>query len=179
LFFTDPDRVPDPVRVAERLPRGAGVVYRAFGAADAVSEGGRLARVCRRRGLVLFVGADPRLAARLGAAGVHLPQRLSGRAGTIRALRQRYLVTAAVHDLASALTARRAGAEALVVSPVFASRSPSAGRPLGPRALAALIREAGAPAYALGGVNARTVGALARTGALGVAAVEALVEGGA
>jgi thiamine-phosphate pyrophosphorylase len=176
FLFTDPGRTPDPAAAAARLPHGAGVVYRAFGAADALVEGARLASVCRRRGLVLLVGADPALAARLGAAGVHLPQRLAGRAGTIRALRQRYLVTAAAHGRASALIARRAGVEALVVSPVFPSRSPSAGRPLGARALASLIREVKIPVYALGGVNARSVRALSRTGAIGVAAVEALMN---
>lgn len=178
LLFTDPGRTPDPAGAAERLPRGAGVVYRAFGAADAPTEGARLAGVCRRKGVILIVGADPSLAARLGAAGVHLPQRLAGRAGTVRALRRRYLVTAAAHGLASALVARRAGVEALVVSPVFPSRSPSAGRPLGARALASLIREVKIPVYALGGVDARTVRALSRTGAIGVAAVEALIERG-
>ncbi|HEY2177751.1 MAG TPA: thiamine phosphate synthase, partial [Caulobacteraceae bacterium] len=171
---TDPSRTPDPAGIAERLPRGAGVVYRAFGAPDALAVGRRLAAVCRRRGLVLLVGADPCLAARLGADGVHLPRRLAGRAGTIRALRGRFLITAAAHGLPAALVARRAGARALIVSPIFPSRSPSAGRPMGPRALAALIRQARAPVYALGGVDARTVSALTNTGAIGAAAVEAL-----
>ncbi|HEY2177706.1 MAG TPA: thiamine phosphate synthase, partial [Caulobacteraceae bacterium] len=49
LFFTDPSRTPDPAGIAERLPRGAGVVYRAFGAPDALAVGRRLAAVCRRR----------------------------------------------------------------------------------------------------------------------------------
>ena len=39
FFFTDPIRTPDPARILTRLPRGAGVVYRAFGAADAVAQG--------------------------------------------------------------------------------------------------------------------------------------------
>jgi thiamine-phosphate pyrophosphorylase len=174
LLFTDPVRTPDPVATAERLPRGCGVVFRAFGARDALGQGRALAKVCRRRGLILLVGADTRLAARLDADGIHLPERLSRRAGAIRALRARFLVTAAAHDLPAALTARRAGAQALVISPVFASNSPSAGRPIGARALARLVRMAGAPAYALGGVNARTARALGSTGAAGLAAIEAL-----
>jgi thiamine-phosphate pyrophosphorylase len=173
LLFTDPTRTPDPVAAAARLPRGCGVVFRPFGAANALHQGRALAKVCRRRGLVLLVGADPRLAARMNADGVHLPQRLSGRAGTIRALRTRFLVTAAAHDFPAALRARRAGVHALVISPVFASNSPSAGRPIGPRALARIARLAGAPAFALGGVNARTARALKHTGAIGLAAVEA------
>jgi thiamine-phosphate pyrophosphorylase len=176
LFFTDPVRTPDPVAVAERLPRGAAVVFRTFGRDGALEQGRALLRICRRRSLMLIVGADASLAARLGADGVHLPQRLAGRAGDIRALRSRFLVTVAAHDLPAALVARRCGADALVVSPIFRSRSPSAGRPIGPRGLAAMIRCVGAPAYALGGVNVATVRTLAHTGAIGVAAVEALIE---
>jgi thiamine-phosphate pyrophosphorylase len=74
------------------------------------------------------------------------------------------------------LRARRAGVDAIVVSPVFASASPSAGRPMGARAFAVLVREARLPVYALGGVNAGTARALPRSGAAGLAAIEALNE---
>jgi thiamine-phosphate pyrophosphorylase len=176
LLFTDPARTPRPEGAAARLPRGCGVVYRAFGAPDAVRRGHALAKVCRRRGLVFIVGADPALAARLGADGVHLPERLSRRAGAIRALRRRFMVTAAAHGLPAALAARRAGVPAVIVSPIFPSLSPSAGRPLGRFALAAIVRAVGGPVYALGGVNARTVRSLGLTGAAGIAGVEALVS---
>ncbi len=174
LFFTDPARTPDPAAAMARLPRGAGVVYRAFGAPDADVVGRRLARIAARRGLVLLVGADARLAARIGAAGVHLPERLAGQAGAIRRRRPAWLVTCAAHSAAAIALASRAGAHAAVVSPVFPSASPSAGRPLGPVRFAALVRAARLPVYALGGVNARTARRLAGTRAAGLAAVEAL-----
>jgi thiamine-phosphate pyrophosphorylase len=176
LLFTDPERTPDPAVVAGRLPRGAGVVFRAFGAPDAIEQGRRLARVCRQRGLALFVGADADLARRLGAEGVHLPQRLAARAGVNRALCRRFAVTAAAHDLPAALRAHRAGVQGLVISPVFPSRSPSAGQPLGPMALARLVRQARVPVYALGGVNAQNARALGLSGVAGLAAVEALMR---
>jgi thiamine-phosphate pyrophosphorylase len=174
LLFTDPARTPDAAATARQLPRGAGVVYRAFGAADAIEKGQALASVCRRRGLILLVGADPALAVRLGADGVHLPERLTFRAGQIRALGRRFRITAAAHSLAAARRASIAGVDVVVLSPVFPSRSPSAGRPLGPFVLARIVQGAGAPVYALGGVNARTGRRLKLTGAAGLAAVEAL-----
>jgi thiamine-phosphate pyrophosphorylase len=176
LLFTDPLRTPDPIAAASRLPRGCGVVFRPFGAASALDQGHALAKVCRRRGLILLVGADANLAARLKADGLHLPQRLAGRAGAIRAWRDRFLVTAAAHDAPAALRARRAGAAALVISPVFESRSPSAGRPIGPLALARWVRAVGGPVYALGGVSVTTARALGMTGVVGLAAIEALAE---
>ncbi|MEP6968037.1 MAG: thiamine phosphate synthase [Pseudomonadota bacterium] len=175
LFFTDPVRTPRPERTIALLPRGAGVVFRAFGASDAEAQGRSLARQARRRGLVFLVGADAGLAVRLAADGVHLPQSLARRAGAIRALHRRFLVTAAAHDLPAALAAGRAGVDAIVVSPIFPSASPSAGRPLGPRALAVLARRAGLPTYALGGVDAVTVRGLKHAGAVGVAAIGGLI----
>lgn len=168
LFFTDPQRTPDPVAIAQRLPRGTGIVYRAFGAADAVEIGRRLAAVARRRGLVLLVGADPRLAAAIGAHGLHLPERLAHQARRLR--RRGWIVTAAAHSLGAARAAR--GADAVVVSPLFASNSRSAGRPLGATRFAALVRAAGRPVYGLGGITAATARRLAGSGAIGLAAVE-------
>ena len=159
-----------------RLPRGAAVVYRSFGAPDAVAAGRRLARLAHRRGLVILAGADPRLAAAIGADGVHLPERLCRLAVGIRRGRPRWLVTAAAHSRAAVVTARRAGADAAFASPVFDSRSASAGHPLGGVRFAALVTGAGLPVYALGGVNAATARRLTRSGAAGLAAVEALTD---
>ena len=172
LFFTDPDRTPMPETVIERLPAGAAVVFRTFGRADVEARGEALARLARRRRVRFFVGADGGLARRLKAGGVHLPQRLAGRTGEVQVLRARFWVTAAAHDLPSALRAASSGVDAIVLSPIFPSASPSAGRPIGVRRLAALTRAVGVPVYALGGVNSATVRNLKRTGVAGLAAIE-------
>ncbi len=176
LFLTDPQRTPHPERDAEGLPCGSAVVFRAFGAPDAVAQGWRLRAVTRRRGLVLLVGADPGLARAIGADGVHLPERLAHRAGALRRSRPGWIVTAAAHDEAAVRRARRAGAQAVLVSPVFESASASAGRPMGVLRFAALVRRAGLPVYALGGIDAGTAQRLTSTGAAGVAAVSALIR---
>jgi thiamine-phosphate pyrophosphorylase len=151
------------------------MVYRAFGAVEAITIGRRLVRLARRRGVKFFVGADSALAVAVGADGVHLPERLAHRPGVNRRLGRRFVVTAAAHGLPAILRANRSAIDAIVLSPVFPSASPSAGRPLGPRRFAVLARAAGAPVYALGGVDAVTARRLRRSGAIGVAAVSALV----
>jgi thiamine-phosphate pyrophosphorylase len=171
LYFTDPHRTPDLTEVITNLPRGCGVVYRAFGARTAVSEGRALIKIARRRGLVFFVGADAGLAARLGADGVHLPERAAGRAGDNQTLKRRFWLSAAAHNERAVIRARAAGVEAIVLSAVFPSDSPSAGRPMGVFAFARLARLAQLPAYALGGVNYKTIKLLRGTSAIGAAAV--------
>ena len=72
-FLTDPKRVTHPERILAQLPVGFGVIYRHFGAKDRFAVGARLARICRRRRLVLLVSADPLLAQRIRADGLHWP----------------------------------------------------------------------------------------------------------
>lgn len=177
LFFTDPQRTPDALALAARLPRGCGVVLRLFGAADSLAQAQAFARLAKRRGLILLIGADAALARRAGAAGVHLPQRAAGQAGRLRLEHPDWIITAAAHDLAAARRALRAGADAAVASPVFASNSPSAGRPLGVETLGRWIRSAGGPIYALGGIDGGNAQRLIRTGIVGVAAVDAVAQG--
>jgi thiamine-phosphate pyrophosphorylase len=172
LFFTDPVRTPDPEALAEHLPRGAAIVFRTFGAADAPARGARLMAIAGRRGLKLLIGADDGLARRLGAHGVHLPERLAHRARRLKAGHPRWIVTAAAHSQTGARRGLAAGADAVVISAVFPSRSASAGTAIGPVRLAGLVRGLGGPAYGLGGINNKTARRLADAGLVGLAAVD-------
>ena len=174
LFFTDPGRVSNPEAVAERLPAGSGIVFRAFGAEDAVDQGRRLRAIADARGLLLLAGAHPSLAEGIGADGVHMPEARVAELPRLRAEHARWLITVAAHDVVAVQAGQRAGADAIVVSPVFASNSPSAGEPLGIEGLKALVAATDLPVYALGGVRARTVTQLIGSGIVGIAAVEAL-----
>ena len=174
LFFTDGARTPDPEAIAGRLPKGAGIVYRAFGARHAEAQGRRLAAIAQSRRLTLLAGADPELARAIGARGVHLPERLAQRARPLKTANPGWVVTAAAHSLRAARAALAAGADAVVVSTAFESRSPSAGRPLGPVRLALLARAAGGPVYALGGITDKNARRLAGLRLVGLAAVDAL-----
>jgi thiamine-phosphate pyrophosphorylase len=177
MFFTDPERTPDPEAIARTLPPGAAIVFRHFGAAEAEAQARRLLAIARGRGLLLLIGADSALAARIGADGVHLPERLTAQAQRLR--RPGWLVTAAAHSPAAVARARQAGVDAAVVSAIFPSRSPSAGAPIGPIRLALLARTTPLPLYALGGLNNKTARRLRDAGLVGLAAVDALKPDGA
>ncbi|MGZ3273983.1 MAG: thiamine phosphate synthase [Caulobacteraceae bacterium] len=173
ILVTDPDRTPDPIALAERLPKGCGVIFRGFGRKGAGKTARRLAAVARRRGLVLLIGAD---AVRVKGAGAHLPERMAYRAGVMKRSRPGALVTVAAHSLQALIRARKGGADAALLSTVFESRSPSAGQPLGAVRFAALVRQAGLPVYALGGVKTKNAPRLRGSGAAGLAMVEGLAK---
>jgi thiamine-phosphate pyrophosphorylase len=180
FFMTDPKRTPDPVSIVARLPAGWGVIYRHFGAADRVAVGARLARICRQQRLVLLVSADPKLARRIGADGVHWPQaRLSARR---RQPGQQpgspgLIETASAHSRRALVAAWRNGVDAVIVSTVFASHSATAAAPMGVLRFRGMARASPLPVYALGGIGADTAGRIfngARTQIAGWAAVEAI-----
>ena len=173
LFFTDPRRTPRPWETAARLPPGAAVVFRAFGAADARDTAARLREVTARRGVLLLIGRDSELAETTGADGVHLPERALAEAPTLAGLRPDWRLTGAAHGVEAFTLA--AGLEALVLSPVFAVGGPSGARPaLGVAGFSALARQAPVPVYALGGLDGGTAGALVGSGACGLAGVSAV-----
>lgn len=173
IFVTDPDRTPDPAAVAARLPAGSGVIYRSFGATNALEQARSLAGVARERGLVLLIGADQDLAQAVGAAGVHLPERDLARAASLTAGHPDWIVTGAAHSLEAARLAEEFGCDAVLASTVFASASASAGPPMGALAFSDLVAAAPLPVYALGGVNVKTARELVSSGAAGFAMVEA------
>jgi thiamine-phosphate pyrophosphorylase len=173
-FMTDPKRTPQPESIAANLPAGFGVIYRHFGGKDRFAVGERLARICRRRRLMLLVSADPKLARSIGADGVHWPEaRLRGVRGS-----RDMVETASAHSRSGIARANRLGVNAVILSTIFAGKSSSAGKPMGPLRFARICAQAPLPVYALGGVNADNAArVMANRRAAGWAAVEAVMSG--
>ncbi|MDP1555003.1 MAG: thiamine phosphate synthase [Hyphomonas sp.] len=173
-FLTDPARTPDPAAIARALPAGFGVIYRHFGAADRESVALTLAGICAHRGLAFLVAADPELAAEMGANGVHWPFKLRSEA---RRWQTRFAVqTVSAHSGRELRAAAGLPVDAALVSAVFASQSRSAGAPLGSLRFRNLVKGAGLPVYALGGITPENAGAIA--GMAGFAAVDGMAAFG-
>ena len=175
-FVTDPERTPEPWRVVERMPAGSGVIHRAFGAPDAEHVAQRLRAITHDRGMLLLIGLDERLAEAAGADGLHLPERAVASAPALRGRRPDWLISGAAHGAAGLRAAEAAGLDLVLLSPVFASRSPSAGTPLGVARFSELARGCARPVYALGGITSGDAHELEGSGAAGIAAIEGVLE---
>lgn len=142
------------------LPRGSGVVFRDYATplAERKARFARVLAIARRRRLILLRAGEVPMR---GEMGVHNA-------------RGRGVLTAAVHDRAEIVAARRAGADLIFVSPVFATRSHPGARTLGPVRLGLMLRGAGVPAVALGGMDARRFRRLAGLPLNGWAAIDGL-----
>jgi len=170
FFFTDPERTPDPCAIARRLPRRTAIVYRHFGVPERGRTARRLASIARARSLVLLIAGDPELAARVGAHGVHWPERLAPE------VRNTGLCTIAAHDAAALARADALSADACILAPVLPTRSSSGNAPLGLFHASQLARGAQTPVIALGGISAQNVRLLSGRGFAGCAAVAAFVD---
>lgn len=151
----------------ERLPRGAGIVFRHHAtlprARRALFE--RVRALARARRLTLVLAGTARRAAAWRADGAH------GRDAQRGA--RRLLRSAPVHNARELHAARRAGIAMLFISPVFATRSHPAGSTLGPLRFGLLAH--GVPqAIALGGMDMRRNRRLRALGGYGWAAIDAL-----
>jgi thiamine-phosphate pyrophosphorylase len=173
-LMTDPDRLPDLLGAALTLPKGSGIIYRSFGHPQALEEASALADLAKRRGLTLLIGADAALAHRVGADGVHLPERMMGEAKRVLSRHPSWIITTAAHSPRAIAKAARLGLDAALVSPVFVSQSPSAGRPLGQTRVAEWVYRAKLPIIALGGIGHKNARLLAGTGVWGIAAIDGL-----
>jgi thiamine-phosphate pyrophosphorylase len=168
-LFTDTERLADPRAAVARLPRGlCGVVFRHDRAPDRWALARRVAAICRARRLAMVVAGDPRLAAAVGA-GEHL--RGGRRSGP--PIRRPAVVTSSAHNGLQLWRARRAGCQAVFLSPVFPTASHGGAPGLGVVRWQRMAREAGIPVLALGGVTGRSAARLPR-GCRGAGAIGAL-----
>ncbi|QXP86602.1 thiamine phosphate synthase [Methylococcus capsulatus] len=181
LYAITPDRLQGDALLAaaeSAILGGAAVVqYRPKSgpASDRLSDGIRLQELCRTAGIPLIVNDSPRLAAEIGADGVHLGKNDGSVAAARHVLGDRAIVGISCYDsLERALRAEAEGANYVAFGALF----PSATKPCASRARLETLREAGTrlqiPIVAIGGIDTTNGGQVIGAGADLVAAVEAV-----
>jgi thiamine-phosphate pyrophosphorylase len=170
VLLTDDDRLGDPLAAARALPKGAMVVVRSRDAERRKTWAEKLMPIAKTRALVVLIANDARLAEQCGADGLHLSEAQAHLAAHWRALRPRWFITAAAHDLRAAAMCK--WVDALLLSPIFATHSHPGAVSLTPVRANHMANALRLPVYALGGVTARNARLL--HGFSGIAAIGAL-----
>lgn len=150
----------------DRLPiKHSGIVFRHYrtppGARSALAR--RIADICHRRSLTLAIAADADLARILGADLVHNPPDVPSDLPFSRS----------VHSIEEAESAKSDGAALVFVSPVYPTSSHPGRKPLYRPLALRIAKAAGAPAIALGGMDALKSARLEREGFYGWAGIDA------
>jgi thiamine-phosphate pyrophosphorylase len=141
-----------------RLPRGSGLIFRHYhlDPGERRARFDRLARLARARGHRVVLAGTARQARQWRADGCYCAPAQAGAASGRTELK---LLTA--HNLREIGAANRMRGDAILLSPVFATRSHPGGAILGPVRFRLLARNAAMPVIALGGLNPRRARSLA------------------
>ncbi|MGH6888498.1 MAG: thiamine phosphate synthase [Rhizomicrobium sp.] len=177
VLLTDDERLADPARALAVLPRGSLVIVRSRSRTRRVALAALVSRAAGERGLAWIVADDVNLAATAGAQGAHFPERSIALAALWRARRPQWFITCAVHSLRSCLRARRAGANAVLLAPVFATASHPMKPLLGSLRIRLIARTVPVPIYALGGIDSHTARRLSGAPLAGLAVIAGLDPG--
>lgn len=168
--LSDVERLEDPGALLANLPAHAAVILRHTDPVRRAVLARRIVPLAHRRHIRVLIAGDARLAARVGADGVHLSER-EARRGPLRLRQPGWIVTAAAHSRRALVLAARAGADAALLSPVFATPSHPSAKPLGLLRFFRLARQSSVPVIALGGITAAHLAALRQGPVWGVAAI--------
>lgn len=132
-----------------RLPRGSGMIFRHYHLTepDRRARFGPVARLARRHGHTVILSGTARQAQAWGADGAYgAPPQLARGPAPLRLL--------TVHSLREIGQANRMRAAAVLLSPVFPTRSHPGGKVLGPARFRLLAARSRVPVIALGGMSA-------------------------
>ena len=135
-------------RAVARLPRGSGLVYRHYHLPQSKRRARYeiLRRLCRRRGIAVIVAGSARGWCADGEYGA--PHMLK-----VGILRHQELRLATAHSLREIGAAVRARADAVLLSPVYPTRTHPGGKALGAVRFLCLARRSPLPVFALGGMT--------------------------
>ncbi len=175
VFLTDDERVPDPLPAISALPRNSLVIVRARDGHRRREIAYAAARIAQRRGLWLSIAGDAALAAETAADGLHLAETDIEKAPHHLSADRGWLITAAAHSARAVARAHLAGVHAVLLSPVFATKSHPDRPALGLPRLRTIARTSPVPIYALGGIDSENVERLKDIPLAGVAAIGALL----
>ena len=172
-MLTDPARLPDPIALATHLPMGCTLIYRHFGNPNAKEISAKASLICQRRALTFLVSCDDDMPPS-SDIGVHFPERMHARIADWRTIMPGSVFTAAAHSEAATLAALKAGANAVLLSPVFDTDCDGAKSTLGLESFLRITKAVPGPVYALGGINAENANLL-HGHASGLAVVNAVL----
>lgn len=176
IFITDQQAQPYPEQIIENLPHNSMVILRDYDLENRAMLGEALAYVCKQKQIKLLVAKELDLALQIGANGIHLPEYMLGELNTIKTDYPNMFISVACHCMEAALKAEEGGADAILLAPVFVTKShpetiENSNLVLGPEILKEISALCEVPIYALGGVNAETAPRLMHTGVTGIAAI--------
>ena len=123
----------------------------------------------------LLIGSDIKLAEDIKADGIHFPEYMIKKnkinwidIKNVKS-KKRWIITTSVHSIQSLKKAEGLDIDAVLLSPVFPSKSHPNSKSLGLNKFSKIVKKTKLPIYALGGINIKNVKSLTETDIIGYA----------
>jgi thiamine-phosphate pyrophosphorylase len=165
--------------IAEAAAGGVDVVQlreKSLSDRDLIARAHQMRQWTREANVLFIVNDRPDIARLCDADGVHLGQGDMSVADARRILGPQPLIGVSTHNLDQVRRAVRDGADYIGVGPTFPSTTKSFESLAGPEFLAAVASQTSLPAFALGGINAKTIASAVAAGATRVAVSAAICQ---
>jgi thiamine-phosphate pyrophosphorylase len=171
--MSDENRDTSPLDIVRTMPRHWGYIFRHYTAPDRQRLAKSLSKVCHRRRIKFLIAGDWRLACKISADGIHMPEGLMrDRPASPFLLHYRSkIITTSAHAASGLRHAFRLSVNAVFLSPVYPTASHPNVKPLGTMTFSAHARSSLIPVYALGGLKRRDSVQLRAVGASGIAGI--------
>ena len=182
ILMTDPKRLPHLAETLAHIPDRSAIIYRHFGHENRHKDAILLREVTFKRSQQLLIGGgDISLAQSIKADGVHFSRHTE--MNLIKKTRRdhpNWIISLAALKKSN-LSPNDYGADiacldALIVSSIFSSQSPSAGEAIGVDVLSSITKKFPIAIIAMGGITLKTAPQLIGSGAAGLAAIDGLKQ---
>ncbi len=136
-----------------------------------------LSRICHSYNADLFINTHAKIAADVGASGIHIPDNDVSVEEVKDQYDSRLLVGCSIHTIETAKKREKEGADFITYSPIFDSTSKPVSNPaVGLGELQSLVRQVNLPVFALGGISPGHVTDCLKMGAYGVAVMSGIMH---
>ena len=175
FVMSDENRLPYPLLILQKLPNNIAIVFRHYHHQNRNPLAHQLVEAAHRRGLKVLISGNLHLAKKIHADGIHLPSHMLKKRQARRIINRypNWLITAAVHTHKELKQAEELGVDALLISPIFTTKTRVQRKSLGPMGLRRFKRTNLIPIFALGGIGLTNLHRLKNTGAIGFAGISA------
>ena len=158
ILMLDDVRMPDPQNYINALPNNSAIIVRSK-SSELLKEKIKVIRdSLSLRKVHLLAATDVRTALSLDVDGVHLSEaNVKQMGGAILTLNKRWIISAAAHSIVATRRAKKLGANLILVSPTFQTRSHSKTRVLGSIGYRRIAKHAPNHVCPLGGINEKSL----------------------
>ena len=158
-----------------KIPKKSAFLLRSYQTKKRKKIAKQLLKFCKMKKIKLLIGSDIKLAEDIKADGIHFPEYMIKKnkinwidIKNVKS-KKRWIITTSVHSIQSLKKAEGLDIDAVLLSPVFPSKSHPNSKSLGLNKFSKIVKKTKLPIYALGGINIKNVKSLIETDIIGYA----------